>query len=278
VGLSTLGLGTAGALVGLATGGVGAVAWYAAYGAVAGLVGGTVGDYALTSTTSSRTTRNSGSPFYDLVEPVPERRRQLLGTKRFVDLLFERFVRYGFRYNAKQWGSGALAGYYPGSKQAQKVEPENRQGSCEAYAATFAGVLQHFGIEAEADYAKAEQPNKLFVAKVNRFIDPEVKGNLFLNNKLLQGYYVFSGHTATWVKELNLFYDPMAVTTYTSFARFVECELQGVKGDESLFDICGSFRTLGYRNGQYQVRVTPNPMPPVPGNFSRYDLVRVKGD
>jgi hypothetical protein len=278
VGLSTVGLGVAAGLVGLATGGLGAVAGYALYGGAAGLIGGTLGDLALTTTTSSRTTRDSGSPIYDLVEPVPRLRRNLLGLKRHVDLLFKRFTQYGFKYNAMQTSAARLAGYTRGSSSAEMVKPQDREGSCQAYAATFAGVLTKFGIEAEADFVKGEQVGKLFVAKVDRFIDPAVKGNLFLDDVLLKGYYVFSSHTATWVKDLNLFYDPMAVTAYPSFDRFVECELKVADDDKYLYKICGAFRTLGYREQDYQVRVNPKPKNPIPGNFSRYDLIRVKSD
>ena len=135
------------------------------------------------------------------------------GGKALVDLLFTRFVRYGFRYHLMENGASGILG-----------NSGHRRGNCKAYALAFATILNAFGIKAEARAVREEEEGR-FIVRLRRFIDPGARGHLYDNDRLLQGYYMFTDHAATWVPSLGLFYDPMSTESYRSWASCLVCEL-----------------------------------------------------
>jgi hypothetical protein len=87
-------------------------------------------------------------------------------------------------------------------------------GNCQALASAFAEMLGQAGVEAEMR-AVRQTAQGHFIVHVPNFIDRAVRGNIYNNNQLVPGYYVFDNHWATWVRPLNKFYDPMARSKYT---------------------------------------------------------------
>lgn len=134
-----------------------------------------------------------------------------------VSRLFENFVGFGFRYDLRLEGPLFLLDREYGAES---------NGNCAAYAEAFAGILNAFGIEARRRWIRPENSGR-FIVKLSQFIDPSVRGNIYANDALMPGYYVFNGHAATWVPALNEYYDPMAKAHYQSLDPFIECELAG---------------------------------------------------
>jgi len=140
------------------------------------------------------------------------------GVQGLVNHLFQRFINYGFKYHINKGGVHRVLGSGGG-----------KEGNCMAYTWAFLTVLDACGVRAEERAVRTDQQGR-FIVKVDNFIDPAVKGHLFLNNVLQKGYYMFTNHAAVWVPALGRFYDAMARSSYASLAPAIECELE--PGDE----------------------------------------------
>ena len=172
--------------------------------------------------------------------------------------LFDNFVSYGFGYSIMTYGASRLLDSVSGQN--------SPNGSCLAFARAFADIVNSFGIEAEARYVRDEDLGR-FIVKLDRFIDPTVRGHIYEKGVLKGGYYMFTSHAATWVPATGRFYDPMAVTWYTSLDPYIECELSSE--NETVFTPKTRPKTLctGYEWKLIRREVT------LPGQFNRLDLV-----
>jgi len=157
------------------------------------------------------------------------------GLKIFIDLLFSRFINYGFRYDAQAgWGTGGgeasddTPDFFDTDRRAvnymQNPNTVERYGSCRTFASAFARLLKEYGIPAGVEQVVPE--NQLFLARVPAFIDPSVTSNVEYRGQKLSPYIVFSGHAATKVTGFNLYWDPMAKTTYQSIKPSIDCYLE----------------------------------------------------
>ena len=174
--------------------------------------------------------------------------------KPFVDLLFRRFIKYGFRYHAAM-ASGNSKGdpntpdFFETDRKAvsymQNPYTVERYGSCITLAAAFARLLNNYGIDATATYVVA--PNKDFLVRVPQFIDPSVSSNVEYGGQMLPRYMIFRGHAATKVKGIDQWWDPMAKTSYQSINPNIECYLEGAGKDQQgrhLMKFKGTCKTL----------------------------------
>lgn len=174
----------------------------------------------------------------------------------FVRKLFQRFIDFGFRYDAN---IPAVNEFLDTDEVARKTglmtNPMTleRHGSCITLAFSFAKLLERFGLQASAEWVVHQ--NQSFICKVAHFIDPSVHGNLEVQGVLKPGYFVFTGHAATRIKGLEEFYDPMARKWYTKPE--IECYLQDKNDGSQTFEIKGNCKTLNVTNQGYYIKADP---------------------
>jgi len=167
-----------------------------------------------------------------------------IGKEEFVEVLFKRFIAYGFRYHAQAFiGSNFLLGE---DKQAGYVmlNPNTleRFGSCVGLSIAFASLLNQFdGITAKSTWVMGE--HQYFMAKVPKFIDPTVGSNVEFKGQKCLPYLVFKGHQAVKVEGIDLIWDPMAKEHYQWIEPSVECRLNESQ-DGSRMDIIGTCKTF----------------------------------
>ena len=172
--------------------------------------------------------------------------------------LFQKFISAGFQYQIMQSRSANLIG----------VSSNTREGNCVAYATAFANVLTSFGIDAEAKYIREEDQGR-FIVRLDQFIDPMVRGHIYVDQALQTGYYMFNSHAATWVPLLGKYFDPMACASYTSLTPYIECELDS-SADDAEFRPSTRPRTLLPHRDWKLIRVKA---PEMRGGFPRLRLV-----
>jgi hypothetical protein len=95
-----------------------------------------------------------------------------------------------------------------------------------------------------------------------------VKGHIFEDDVLKEGYYVFNSHAATWVPATQKYYDPMATIFYASLDPYIECELNT---EENEFTPKTQPKTLCTHYDWKLIRRDEE----VPGGFYKLDLVEV---
>lgn len=172
--------------------------------------------------------------------------------------LFSSFISQSWNYNIMDGvGLGLIGENY------QDV----RSGNCIALAQVFAQMLQAYNIKAEAKYVRTEDQGR-FIAKVDNFIDPKVRGHIYYKNTLLQGYYIFSAHAAVWVESEGKYFDPMSKMTYGDASQLIECNLTE---NGNIFRPAGGLKTLPFKKGWSIKRTDID----CPGGFKR-DNVRGK--
>ena len=136
------------------------------------------------------------------------RARYYWGGRPLVDALFRNFLNAGYGYNL---GNGLVIELV--GTQLGAAAPE---GNCFAYSKTFARLLNSVGIEARSEEVRSNEQGR-FIVRVDRFIDPRVRGHIHYRGRLVPHYYMFNSHVAVWVPSLRTYYDPMACTTYADF-------------------------------------------------------------
>lgn len=201
-----------------------------------------------------------------IVTKIPDQQKRFLrhGAQgsQLVDELFRSFCRkQGFQYRTYAGATALLSN--------NRGTPE---GSCHGLTRAFADVLNAYEIEAEPEEVKAEQDGIKFVVKLDEFIDKRCTGNIFYQDSVRRGYYVFSNHIAVWVESEGCYYDPMAMAKYGSLDRFVDCELQA-NGDETEYVPIGTPKTL---LPHIRWKLVTTGAPTLPGGFPRMDLVAIK--
>jgi len=193
--------------------------------------------------------------------------------RMFVRKLFQRFIDFGFRYDANIPAVSELLGT---DEEARKVglitNPMtlDRHGSCITLAFSFAKLLERLGIEASAEWVVKQ--TQTFICKVAHFIDPSVHGNLEIQGVLRPGYFVFTGHAATKIKGLEELYDPMARKWYTK--PDIECYLQDRNDGSQAFDLKGNCKTLNVTSQGHYIKADPNRRT---GGLSYYKLKAKNG-
>lgn len=201
-----------------------------------------------------------------IVTKIPDQEKRYLHqgaqSSRLVDELFRSFcTKQGFQYRTFGGASALLSNYYG--------PPE---ASCHGLTRAFADVLNAYEIEAEPEEVKAEQDGVKFIVKLDDFIDRRCTGNIYYQDAVRRGYYVFSNHFAVWVKSKNCYYDPMAMAIYGSLDRFVDCELQG-NGDDTEYVPIGTPKTL---LPSFKWKLVYAGGPPLAGGFPRMNVVPIK--
>jgi len=181
---------------------------------------------------------------------------------QMVEYLFKNFVAQNFGYSIMKGGARGLIG----------AGVESPEGNCIAYARAFADLLFSFGIDAEAKMVREEAEGR-FIVRVPHFMDPKVIGHIYERGVLKAGYYMFSSHAATWVKELGRYYDPMARSSYTSLKPFIECELDSDKNEQVFYPRTPA-KTL---NPGYKWKLVKRGKE-VSGGFNRLDLRPWEGE
>ena len=180
------------------------------------------------------------------------------GLRQMVDYLFKNFISQNFNYGIMKTAARGLIGSGLTAPAA---------GNCIAYARAFADVLFSVGIDAETRMVREEGEGR-FIVRVPHFMDPKVTGHIYEKGVLKRGYYMFSSHAATWVKELRTYYDPMSRSSYTSLKPFIECELVSDKAEKNFYPRTPA-QTLnpGYK---WKLVLTDEV---VDGDFNRLELV-----
>lgn len=137
------------------------------------------------------------------------------GARAIVEHLFTQFC-----------GSGGTGYAVMGTSGPQVFDQANdNTNSCIGLASSFQAVLKVHGIKSElAEVRTGKQPP--FIVKVTKFIDSRVHGHIYCNGSRVEGFYKFTNHTALWVPELSLYYDPMASTRYAKLD--IDAELKQV--------------------------------------------------
>ncbi len=202
----------------------------------------------------------------ELVGEMPKQSKRWREGKsllQMVDHLFRNFVSQNFNYNIMQSAPRLLIG--------SAVTPQTAEGNCIAYARAFSDLLFSFGIDAEVQMVRDEGEGR-FIVRVPHFMDPKVTGHIYEKDVLKRGYYMFSSHAATWVKDLGKFYDPMARSSYTSLKQFIECEIRS--DDDQNFYPRTPPKTLnpGYKWKLVKTEQVVN------GRFNRLELVPWESD
>lgn len=164
--------------------------------------------------------------------------------KQKVDALFAEFLGMGLGYDLGTSMSSCVLGNMGFSTPLQPGEEMRRAfgGNCQAMAGALAEVLESIGISAEARMIRPQVARSAFVVHAPKFVDRQITGNIYKQRVLWSHRYLFTNHTATWVPSLNIFYDPMAGTTYQSLTPFIEMELTQLDDKGDIFE------------GQYQGR------------------------
>jgi len=184
-------------------------------------------------------------------------------TQQKVDALFAEFTGMGFGYSLGIGGADSVLG----TQLSTPLRTGERMrdafgGNCLAFSNAFAEVLREAGVKAEARVVRREEAGRAFVVYAPRFIDREVQGNIYKEGVLWQSHYLFSNHMATWVPELNIYYDPMAGTSYRDIAPHVTMELTATDASSDEFTGTYSARTWTLRRRDEIL----------PGQFSRFDM------
>jgi hypothetical protein len=187
-------------------------------------------------------------------------------TQQKVEDLFREFLNMGFGYQLGISPSALVLGI-----GAKPLKPHEKfrdcfGGNCIALAGAFAQVLEVAEIAAAPREVRKEKPGQAFVVYAPSFIDPTVTGNVFKENVLWQNHYLFTNHTATWVPDLNTFYDPMAGISYRDLSPHIVMELESVASEDEF-------------TGDYQGRtwhlVRRTNMQGPGGGFFRFDMTKV---
>ena len=196
--------------------------------------------------------------------------RRTYSTKEIVDTLFRAFLGLGVSYDLGTSVSAAVLGNAPGTRGLRRGERMRDAfgGNCIALANAFATVLDEADIRAAAVEVRRQEQGRAFVVHCPRFIDPEVRGHIYQGDALWAFHYLFSNHTAVWVPELKLYYDPMAGTTYRNLSEAIVMELESLDRDENVW----KGRYLGR---EYTLTRRPREARPSPGNFFKYDMEAV---
>lgn len=190
-------------------------------------------------------------------------------TRDIVDRLFAAFLGLGLGYEI---GAGAAEMVLGNHSMAKSLRPHERMreafgGNCIALANAFATVLDEAGITAQAVEVRRERARKAFVVRCPQFIDTEVRGHIYQADTLWASHYLFTNHTAVWVPALNLFYDPMAGTTYRNLNEKIVMELDGVGASGNVW--------IGRYQGREYTLTRRLDVAPGAGQFSRYDMALV---
>jgi hypothetical protein len=191
----------------------------------------------------------------------------LKSTQQKVEDLFREFRNMGFGYHLGVSPSALVLGI--GAKPLRQGENfrDVFGGNCIALAGAFAEVLNMADIKAAPKEVRKEKPGQAFVVYAPDFIDQSVTGNIRKEGGPWNFHYLFTNHTATWVPDLNTFYDPMAGISYRDLSPHIVMELETV-GDDNEF------------TGKYQghtwhlVRRTDIKGPG--GGFYRFDMSKVE--
>lgn len=185
--------------------------------------------------------------------------------EQLVPELFQKFVNYGFGYDLRN----DFAVYLLHKTYTRELPDDQRSpnGNCIAYAGAFAEILNSFGIAAEVKQVRKVSQGR-FLVRVARFIDKTVGGNIYVKGTLRSGYYVFKNHSATWVPDLNKYFDPMATISYESLEPYIECDLNSNQS-ETVFIPKSKPKSL---ETSYDWKLVATEEA-VPGGFYRLDLV-----
>lgn len=205
-------------------------------------------------------------PVNDLRKKALKLQASAKSVRELVDGIFDEFLRMGFGYDLGTSQSVAVLGI-----GAKPLKPHERfrdcfGGNCIALAGAFASVLSEVEVEAEAREVRSKRQGKAFIVYAPHFIDQQVTGNIYKEGVLWPNRYLFDNHAATWVKELNRFYDPMAGETYQATPDVV-MELEDVGSDN---EFTGNFQ------GSTWHLVRRNNLKALPGNFFRFDMSKVE--
>ena len=121
-----------------------------------------------------------------------------------VDELFAQIVDHsGYQYDA---GTNLLSELHISGK-----------GNCRALANDFGFLLSLFGIDSELETLEPELDRRRFIVRCPNFVDPAVRGNIYLGGQLLPSFYVFQSHYA--LKVGHKIYDVMAGAKYNRLAK-----------------------------------------------------------
>jgi hypothetical protein len=187
-------------------------------------------------------------------------------TQQKVDALFAEFTGMGFGYSLGIGGADSVLG----TQLSTPLRHNERMrdafgGNCIAFSQAFAQVVRDAGVKAEARVVRREEAGRAFIVYAPHFIDREVPGNIYKEGILWQSHYLFSNHMATWVPELNIYYDPMAGITYRDIAPHVVMELATTDGSDNAFSGTYSARTWNLVRREEILA----------GQFSRFDMTPV---